>query len=158
MSLERAIQIAVEAHKNQYDKNGYPYITHAFRVMERGKSEIEKICGVLHDVIEDSEWTLEQIQKEGFAPLVITVLELLTHQTNESYEDYLGRIVTNPIAIRVKMNDLEDNMDIKRLNFIGERDVIRLNKYLKAYKTLSEYGESRGFIRPEYPKPQDEVN
>lgn len=138
MTLEKAIQIASEAHHNQYDKVGRPYITHAFRVMEKGKNETEKICGMLHDVVEDSEWTLEQLASEGFSAEVIDILERLTHPPGEPYEEYLGRILTHPVAIRVKINDLEDNMDIRRLTYITENDTRRLNKYLSAYRLLTE--------------------
>lgn len=138
MTLEKAIQIASEAHHNQYDKVGRPYITHAFRVMEKGKNETEKICGMLHDVVEDSEWTLEQLASEGFSAEVIDILERLTHLPGEPYEEYLRRILTHPVAIRVKINDLEDNMDIRRLTYITENDTRRLNKYLSAYRLLTE--------------------
>ncbi len=138
MNLERAIKIASEAHKSQFDKTGKPYITHVFRVMEKGKNDLEKICGVLHDVVEDSEWTLAQLRTEGFSDEVIHILELLTHLPQEAYDDYLRRILTHPTAIRIKLNDLEDNMDIRRLTFITEKDTLRLNKYLSAYRLLTE--------------------
>ncbi len=135
-SLIRAISIATEAHKTQKDKAGMPYLTHVLRVMEKGQTETEKICGVLHDLVEDTDWTFEALEKEGFSAEILRILNYLTHQKNESYTDYIDRVVQHPVAIRIKINDLIDNMDIRRLNEIAEKEVIRLRKYLETYKRL----------------------
>ena len=134
--LQKAITIAVEAHKNQTDRYQAPYIMHVMRVMMRGKTEEEKICGILHDVVEDTEWTFEDIKKEGFTDAMIEALRCLTKGENEPYDDYISRVKTNKLAIAVKLNDLEDNMDVRRLPQMEPNDVDRFNKYLKAYQQL----------------------
>lgn len=134
--LKKAISIAVDAHKNQVDKNGQPYVLH-LRVMNMGKNNNQKICGVLHDLIEDTDWTFEKLEKEGFSEEIISALKCLTKKDdNENYEDFINRILVNKLTILVKMNDLTDNMDIKRLDKLTEKNLVRLNKYLKAYKKL----------------------
>jgi (p)ppGpp synthase/HD superfamily hydrolase len=136
-TIEKAIEIAVAAHKGQKDKSGADYISHPLRVMERGKSEIEKICGVLHDVLEDSKWTFEMLESEGFSDEVISVLRCVTKESEEEdYEVFINRIAQNPIAVEVKINDLLDNMDITRFKSLNEQDLKRLNKYLKAFWKL----------------------
>jgi len=136
-TLAKAIEIAVSAHKGQIDKAGAEYVLHPLRVMERGKTEIEKICGVLHDVVEDSNWTFDMLEKEGFSEEVIKVLRCVTKQSEEEkYEDFIERIIQNPVAVQVKINDLLDNLDITRLPELNEKDLNRLNKYLKAYWRL----------------------
>lgn len=138
-TLERAIEIAVSAHKNQKDKSGAPYILHLIRVMEKGKNKIEKICGILHDIVEDTEWTFEEIEKEGFSIEIIEVLKLVTKESeDEDYNHFIKRIMKNKTAISVKLNDLRDNMDITRLNHLTDKDLKRLNKYLSAYSLLIE--------------------
>ena len=136
-TLQRAIEIATEAHKGQFDKSGKDYIGHPLRVMEMGKTEEEKIVGVLHDVIEDTDWTFETLAEEGFSKEVINALRCVTKLSeNENYDDFIERIKKNPLAVAVKINDLSDNMDIRRLPYLSDKDVKRLKKYLKAYKKL----------------------
>ena len=137
-TLERAIQIATEAHKGQLDKAGRDYIGHPLRVMEMGKTEDEKIVGVLHDVIEDTGWTFEMLEAEGFSRVVIEALKCVTKLSeNENYDEFIERVKKNPLAVAVKINDLTDNMDIRRLPYLSDKDVKRLKKYLKAYKKLT---------------------
>jgi len=137
-TLERAIQIATEAHKGQFDKAGREYIGHPIRVMEMGKTEDEKIVGVLHDVIEDTDWTFERLEAEGFSQEVINALRCVTKTSeNENYDEFIDRVKKNPLAASVKINDLTDNMDIRRLPYLSDKDVKRLKKYLKAYKRLT---------------------
>lgn len=136
-TLERAIEIATEAHKGQYDKAGNDYIGHPLRVMDMGRTEKEKIVGVLHDVVEDTEWTFAQLAAEGFSQEVIDALQCVTKLSeNENYDDFIERVKKNPLATAVKINDLSDNMDIRRLPYLSDKDVKRLKKYLKAYKKL----------------------
>lgn len=134
--LIKAIQIAVSAHKEQVDKSGQPYILHLIRVMDTGETEQEKICGVLHDLIEDTDWTFEKLENEGFSEEIISALKCVTRQENKDYDIFIDRIKTNRLAIKVKLNDLRDNMDITRLVHITEKDRERFNKYLKAYQEL----------------------
>lgn len=141
--LDKAIQIAMEAHYGQKDKNAQPYILHVMRVGLRGRTENEKILGILHDVVEDSDWTFERLAKEGFSSTILSALECITKKSeDEPYEEFIQRVKQNPLAISVKLNDLEDNMDIRRMNIIQEKDIKRLNKYLKAYKELAEWKNS----------------
>lgn len=137
-TLERAIEIATEAHHGQLDKAGKDYIGHPLRVMAMGRTLDEKIVGVLHDVIEDSDWTFGMLQNEGFSPEVIEALRCVTKTSeNENYDDFIDRIRKNPLATAVKLNDLTDNMDIRRLPYLSDKDVKRLKRYLKAYKRLT---------------------
>ena len=137
-TLERAIEIATKAHQGQFDKAGRDYIGHPLRVMEMGKTENEKIVGILHDVIEDTDWTFEMLAEEGFSDEVIAALKCVTKTSdNENYDDFIDRVKKNPLAVAVKINDLTDNMDIRRLPYLSDKDVKRLKKYLKAYKRLT---------------------
>ena len=134
--LEKAIQIALEAHKGQTDKAGAPYLLHLIRVMNAGQTEDEKICGILHDLVEDTPRTFEDLRREGFSEEVISALVCVTKQPDEPYQHFIARIKKNSLATKVKINDLKDNMDITRLTFITEEDTQRLNKYLRAYHYL----------------------
>ena len=136
-SLQKAIEIATQAHAGQVDKAGNEYIGHPLRVMEMGRTEEEKIVGVLHDVVEDTDWTFERLEAEGFSKEVIDALRCVTKVSeNESYDDFIERVKKNPLAVAVKLNDLSDNMDIRRLPYLSDKDVKRLKKYLEAYKKL----------------------
>ena len=137
-TLEKAIEIATLAHKGQVDKAGEDYIKHPLRVMEAGKTENEKIVGVLHDVVEDTEWTFEKLEQEGFSEEVISALRCVTKLSeDEPYDDFIARVKTNSLATAVKINDLTDNMDIRRLPSINSADIKRLKKYHRAYRLLS---------------------
>ena len=134
-TLERAIEIATKAHRGQLDKAGKDYICHPLRVMAAGKSVNEKIVGMLHDVVEDTEWTFEKLEAEGFSCEVIDALRCVTKLSDsEPYDKFIARVKTNSLAVAVKLNDLSDNMDIRRLPYLSDKDVKRLKKYLKAYK------------------------
>ena len=137
-TLERAIEIAREAHRGQRDKAGNDYIDHPMRVMAMGKTMEEKIVGVLHDVVEDAaEWSFERLEQEGFEPKIIEALRCVTKRSeDEPYDKFIARVKTNKLAVAVKLNDLTDNMDIRRLPYLSDKDVKRLKKYLKAYKQL----------------------
>ena len=157
-TLERAIEIAREAHRGQVDRAGEEYIGHPLRVMEAGRTLEEKIVGVLHDVVEDSEeWSFERLEQEGFAPEIIEALRCVTKlSADEPYDKFIARVKTNPLAVAVKLNDLTDNMDIRRLPYLSDKDVKRLKKYLKAYKQLiGEPTYSVYACRQEYPNAYD---
>ncbi len=134
--LEKAIIIATKAHRGQKDKALKPYIFHPMRVMLNVSSEDEMICAVLHDVIEDTTMTLEDLREEGFNESIINVLEILTKKENESYDEYIERIIGNKIARIVKIADLKDNMDLSRIKSPDEDDYRRLEKYKKAYHKI----------------------
>ena len=136
--LDRAKEIAKAAHEGQVDKAGKPYIEHPMRVMKMGKTVEEKIAGVLHDVVEDSDWTFEMLEKEGIPKDVMDALRCVTKLSeDEDYDHFIARVKTNPLAVKVKLNDLKDNMDITRLDQVTEKDLARLNKYIRAYKQLT---------------------
>ena len=125
-TLERAIEIATKAHSGQLDKAGNNYITHPLRVMAAGKNTEEKIVGVLHDVVEDTEWTFEMLAAEGFSTEIIEALRCVTKLSeNEPYDKFIARVKTNPLAVAVKINDLTDNMDVRRYKELSEWDVKR---------------------------------
>lgn len=138
--LNKAIKIAERAHKGQTDKYDAPYIGHVMRVMNYGHTYDEKIVGVLHDVVEDCpEYDFDYLRTQGFPEYILFAIKCLTkfEGNNESYDDFLRRTEKSPLAIRVKLNDLRDNMDLRRVNReLTERDIKRLNKYLKAYRYL----------------------
>jgi (p)ppGpp synthase/HD superfamily hydrolase len=135
--LKKAFEIALVAHKDATDKYGSPYINHITRVMDLGATNEEKIVGILHDVVEDTPWTFELLEKEGFSNAVIEALKCVTkHSEEENYEDFTLRVSKNPLAVRVKINDLTDNMDIRRIPILTEKDLTRLMKYHKAYVYL----------------------
>ncbi|RTZ46703.1 HD domain-containing protein [Chryseobacterium arthrosphaerae] len=138
--LEKAISIAVQAHAGQTDKSGKPYILHVLRVMMKGKSEDEMIGGILHDLVEDTDWTFEQLKEEGFPQHIITALELVTRKDREKYSDFIQRISGNPLAVAIKLNDLDDNMNVNRLNEVTVKDAERLSKYIYARKYLETNG------------------
>ena len=157
-TLERAIEIAREAHRGQVDRAGVEYIGHAMRVMEAGRTLEEKLVGVLHDVVEDSaEWSFERLGQEGFAPEIIEALRCVTKlSADEPYDRFIARVKKNRLAVAVKLNDLSDNMDIRRLPYLSDKDVKRLKKYLKAYKQLMGVPTySVEECRREYPNAYD---
>ena len=139
--LEKAIAIAVEAHQGKRDKAGQPYIMHPLRVMLRVGTEDERIVAVLHDVVEDhgDVWSVERLRQNGFPQHILDALDCVTKREGESYEQFIGRSASNPVALRVKLADLEDNMDVRRLNEVTEKDRERLNRYLTAYRRLASF-------------------
>ena len=136
MLLKKALDIATNAHKEQTDKAGKPYILHPIRVSERCNTVEEKIVALLHDVIEDTEITPTSLLSEGFPAHIVKAILSVTKQENENYDDFVKRCSANSIGKVVKIHDLEDNMDITRLKELTENDLQRLNKYLKAYYYL----------------------
>ncbi len=138
--LGRAIAIATEAHRDQKDRYGAPYILHPLRVMARTSSDLEKVVAVLHDVVEDTQWTFQDLQKEGFPVEVIEALKCVTKQEGEDYDHFVERSAANPIARHVKLADLEDNMDVRRMPDVKAEDLQRLQKYLKAWRRLTGPG------------------
>ena len=130
--LQQAKELAFEIHANQTDKAGEPYIHHlkavASKLEEQGENEDVIIVGWLHDSVEDTDITLDEIQ-HLFGDVVSTAVDAITKHKNEPYDDYLLRVKSNPIAQRVKLADLSHNMDLSRLAKITEKDLMRLEKY-----------------------------
>lgn len=136
--LDRAIIIASTAHLGQKDKAGEPYILHPIRVMFSRKTEIERICSVLHDVIEDTNITLEQLKNEGFSEEILSALDALTKRDGEDYDEFIDRVLRNKIDCYVKLADLSDNIDLKRINNPTEEDLERVKKYRRAMDRIAE--------------------
>jgi (p)ppGpp synthase/HD superfamily hydrolase len=134
----KALRIASEAHAHQKDKFGHPYLLHVMRVSERGLTEREKICGLLHDLIEDTPWTIDQLRAEGFPEDILEVVHLLTKPEGANYMEYVKVIAKNPLARQVKLNDLQDNMDLRRVPELREKDLDRVNRYISAFRFLTE--------------------
>jgi (p)ppGpp synthase/HD superfamily hydrolase len=134
--LNNAIQIAATAHSGQTRKNGTPYILHPLRVMLRQSSEQAMIVAVLHDVVEDTEVTMEKLVAAGFAPAVIEALGLLTHAESTAYEAYVQAIASNELARSVKLADLEDNMNLSEIPEVTDEDLTRTAKYHRAWTRL----------------------
>ena len=139
-TLAKAIRIAAATHEHQVDKGGEPYILHPLRVMMRVNTEDEKIVAVLHDVVEDSDWTFERLRGEGFSETVIEALKHVTKLPGEEddYDAFIRRAAKNAVASRVKLADLEDNMDLKRIKSPTQKDLDRITKYHKAWVWLTE--------------------
>ncbi len=138
MNLEKAIQIAVTAHSGAKDKGGKPYILHPINVMMRVEKEDEKIVAILHDVVEDTDWTFDALREEGFSEIIIEALKSVTkHNENEDYEEFVKRSLNNEIGRKVKIADLKENLDISRIGDLNEKDILRINKYKKALKVLN---------------------
>ena len=138
--IEDAVSIAAQAHRGQKDKAGAPYLLHPLRMMLRMDTEAAMMAAVLHDVVEDTDWTLERLREVGFSEEVLEALDCLTHREGESYQQFVERVRTNPIARQVKIADLEDNMNVRRINRLGPRDLERLEKYHRAWRALTGEG------------------
>lgn len=136
-TVEKAVLIAVQAHRGQKDKAGQPYVLHPLRLMLRMTSDPARMTAVLHDVLEDSAVTSEGLRREGFPEEVLAALDCLTRREGEPYEHFIQRIEGNDLARQVKIADLEDNMDMKRLRVVGDRDLRRLAKYHQAWRVLT---------------------
>lgn len=135
--LERAIEIALRAHAGQVGKDGSPYILHPLRLMSRMETDEERIVAVLHDVVEDSEVTFEDLRAIGFSETVLEALQLLTHDKSTPYEEYVERIKPHPLARKIKLADLEDNSNLRRLTHVEEKDLQRVKKYHRAWTILT---------------------
>ncbi|MCM3132124.1 GTP pyrophosphokinase [Paenibacillus polysaccharolyticus] len=136
MDIELAISVALKAHKGQLDKGGHPYILHPLAVMNRVASIEEKVVAVLHDVIEDSEVTIEELRELGFSEEILTAIQLLTRSTEDSYEEFIEKTIMNRTARNVKIADIQENMNISRIKNPMEEDYNRLEKYRKALERL----------------------
>jgi (p)ppGpp synthase/HD superfamily hydrolase len=155
LNLQRAIEIAVEAHKGQLDKAGNLYVLHPIRVMMSLDTEDEKIVGVLHDVVEDCEgWTWDRLRSEGFSEKIINALQSVSKRPDEEVEfsrlketgsedavrqhyfAFVRRAAANEIGRKVKVADIKDNLDISRINTLSNEDMIRLRRYEEALNIL----------------------
>lgn len=133
-----AMKLCFESHKDQLDKSGLPYVFHPFHLAEQMTDEDTTVVALLHDVIEDTDRTLDDLKALGFNERVIEAVALMTHDDSVPYMEYVSLIKTNPIARAVKLADLRHNSDMTRLDTVTPRDVERAEKYAKAIKLLSE--------------------
>lgn len=135
---KKALKLCFEAHKNQVDKSGMPYAFHPFHLAEQMTDEKTTVVALLHDVIEDTDYTFDDLREIGFEKDVIDALGLLTHNNDTPYMEYVAKIKTNPIARAVKLADLQHNSDLSRLNVVDEKALKRKEKYAEAIKILTE--------------------
>lgn len=140
-TLEDAIILATRAHAGQTDKAGSPYILHLLRVMQEQSTREAQMAGVLHDLVEDTAHTFEDLRERGYPEEVIEALRHVTKRDGESYGEFAERAGQHPIARQVKIADLEDNMDVTRLRSVTEEDAERLAKYHRAHRRLTENAE-----------------
>ncbi len=137
--LEKAIQIAVEAHAGQVDKAGAPYILHPLRLMFCMDTPEEKMTAVLHDVVEDGpDWSFTRLRDAGIPDVVLDAVGHLTRDPDEDYEAFIDRAARHPIARRVKQADIEDNLNVLRISQLTERDLVRVQKYHRAWHRLQQ--------------------
>ena len=135
---KKAMRIAFEAHKDQLDKSGLPYIYHPIHLAEQMKDEQTTCIALLHDVVEDAGITFEQLYAEGFSDEIVAAIKLMTHDDSVPYMNYIKLISTNPLATAVKLADLRHNSDLTRLDTVDERARERAEKYRKAINLLLE--------------------
>lgn len=135
---KKALKLCFEAHKEQVDKTGLPYVFHPFHLAEQMDDEISTVCALLHDVIEDTEITSEMLAQMDFPREVLDVLALLTHDEAVPYMDYVKMISTNPVAKKVKIADLMHNSDVTRLDVVDEWAEKRNQKYQEALRILTD--------------------
>lgn len=137
---KKAINVMYEAHQGQKDKGGFPYCFHPYQVAQGMEDEISCTCALLHDVVEDTDITMEDLTDMGFPQEVTDVLKLLTHEKGIPYMDYVRNLAGNPTARKVKMADLKHNSNLTRLKEVTDRDLERIEKYRKAIAFLEEIG------------------
>lgn len=136
MQIEDAIQIAAQAHRGQQDKGGQAYILHPLRLMLAASSDDERVVALLHDVVEDSDWTLDDLRARGLTPVQADALDAVTRRNDEDYDAFIRRAGANPLGRAVKILDLRDNSDLSRIATPDENDQARVEKYRRALQVL----------------------
>lgn len=134
--IETSLEIALAAYKGQTDKAGKTYILHPLRLMAKMTTEDEMCVALLHDAIEDSDVTAQDLLDKGLPAHIVDAVVLMTHQDDESYDAYIVKIKTNPLAAIVKKCDIEDNINVLRLDALSDKDITRIKKYHRAWKQL----------------------
>ena len=134
---KKALKLCFLAHRDQVDKTGQPYVFHPFHLAEQMTDELSTVCALLHDVVEDTDYTFEDLAAMGFPEAVIEVLRLLTHEESVPYMDYVKELSKNPTARLVKLADLRHNSDLTRLDEIDGYALRRNEKYLNAIEFLT---------------------
>lgn len=135
--IEKSLEIALRAYSGQRDKAGKTYILHPLRIMSKMDSEYEMSVALLHDVIEDSDYSSADLLAEGIPLEVVDAVQLLSKVNGETYDQFIDRVIGNKLASKVKIADLEDNINVLRLESMGEKDLERIVKYHKAWKKLT---------------------
>ena len=138
---KKALKLCFQTHKEQVDKTGMPYVFHPFHLAEQMTDELSTVCALLHDVVEDSDCTFEDLDRMGFPKEVIAVLRLLTHEKSVPYMEYVQTLSSNPTARAVKMADLRHNSDLTRLDEVDEKALERAKKYKTALEFLNKIAE-----------------
>ncbi|MBQ3084041.1 MAG: GTP pyrophosphokinase [Clostridia bacterium] len=133
---KKAMKLCFEAHKEQVDKSGLPYVFHPIHLAEQMQDEATTVVALLHDVVEDTDYTLEDLAQMGFPQAVVNAIALMTHDPAVPYMDYVAEIKKNPVARAVKRADLAHNSDLSRLDFVDEKALTRVEKYRKAIALL----------------------
>ncbi len=133
---KKALRLAYEAHKGQYDKSGVPYVFHPLHLAEQMDDEDSIVAALLHDVAEDTDYSLDDLRRMGFPARALAAVALLTHDPAEPYLDYVARVKENAVARRVKLADLRHNSDLSRIDRVTQRDLDRVEKYAAAIRLL----------------------
>lgn len=136
--IEKSLEIALKAYSGQTDKAGKTYILHPLRLMAKMETEEEMSVALLHDVIEDSDITADDLLNNGIPGIVVTAVQSLTKINGESYEDFIERVLENKLATKIKKADIEDNINVLRLKSVSEKDLERIAKYHKAWHTINK--------------------
>ena len=140
---KKALRLCFDAHREQVDKTGLPYVFHPFHLAEQMKDEYTTVCALLHDVVEDTDYSLDDLRSMGYPDEVVDALALLTHDPEVPYMDYVKEIAKNPIARKVKMADLRHNSDLSRMDKVDEWAAARTEKYKKALRYLRRHNPER---------------
>ena len=135
---KKAMKLCFEKHKEQKDKTGLPYVFHPFYLATQMDDEYSTVCALLHDVVEDSDVSFDDLINDEYPIEIIDALKLLTHNSDDDYFDYVRKVCTNKLALKVKIADLKHNSDLSRLDVIDEWDLKRQEKYKKALKLIKE--------------------
>jgi (p)ppGpp synthase/HD superfamily hydrolase len=135
---KKALTLCFDAHKDQRDKSGMPYVFHPFHLAEQMETEETTIVALLHDVVEDTDYTFEDLEEMGFGKAVVDAIRLMTHPEGVPYLDYVAQIKPNPIARAVKLADLRHNSDLTRLDCVDQKALNRVQKYSQAIALLED--------------------
>ena len=135
-NTNKALRLAYEAHAGQFDKSGVPYVFHPLHLAEQMDDEDSIVAALLHDVVEDTAYSLADLRAMGFPEKALEAVALLTHDPAEPYLSYVARVKENPVARRVKLADLRHNSDLSRIGKVTERDLERVEKYAAAIRLL----------------------